>query len=124
MNIVLDDDVKADLDRLVEAGKRSRVINNALRREISLMRRRAASARLDRIRDATKTNRHRRTRQASSTRSIRGAHRRCHALALRHGATMVTADRAYVRKAGRAGHVTLLSEWSLSVRPRTGPAPR
>ena len=42
VNIVLDDDVKADLDRLVESGKRSRVINNALRREIHLMSRSAA----------------------------------------------------------------------------------
>lgn len=38
-----------------------------------------------------------------------------HALAMHHGATMVTADKAYVRKAGRAGHVMLLSEWE---RPR------
>ena len=45
VNIVLDDDVKADLDRLVESGKRSRVINSALRSEIQRMRRRAASAR-------------------------------------------------------------------------------
>jgi hypothetical protein len=54
VNIVLDDDVKADLDRLVESGKRSRVINSAVRREIHLMSRRAASARLDKIRAATK----------------------------------------------------------------------
>ena len=54
VNVVLDDDVKADLDRLVESGKRSRVINNALRREIHLMSRRAASARLDEIRTTTK----------------------------------------------------------------------
>ena len=54
VNIVLDDDVKADLDRLVESGKRSRVINSALRREIQLMNRRAANARLDKIRSTTK----------------------------------------------------------------------
>jgi Arc/MetJ-type ribon-helix-helix transcriptional regulator len=54
VNIVLDDDVKADLDRLVESGKRSRVINSALRREIQLMSRRAASVRLDEIRATTK----------------------------------------------------------------------
>ena len=29
VNIVLDDDVKADLDRLVESGLRSRVVNRA-----------------------------------------------------------------------------------------------
>lgn len=55
VNIVLDDDVKNDLDRLVASGKRSRVINTALRREIQLMSRRAASARLDEIRTTTKS---------------------------------------------------------------------
>jgi hypothetical protein len=54
VNIVLDDDVKADLDRLVESGKRSRVINSALRREIQLISRRAANARLDDMRSTTK----------------------------------------------------------------------
>lgn len=54
VNIVLDDDVKADLDRLVESGRRSRVINDALRREIQLMRRRAAGARLDDLRRGTR----------------------------------------------------------------------
>lgn len=54
VNIVLDDDVKADLDRLVESGKRSRVINNALRREIHLIGRRAANERLDALRNKTK----------------------------------------------------------------------
>ena len=54
VNIVLDDDVKADLDRLVASGKRSRVINHALRREIQLMSRRAANARLDEMRSATR----------------------------------------------------------------------
>ena len=54
VNIVLDDDVKADLDRLVESGKRSRVINNALRREIQLISRRAANAHLDEIRTMTR----------------------------------------------------------------------
>lgn len=54
VNIVLDDDVKADLDRLIESGKRSRVINNALRREINLMSRRAAGARLDEARATTR----------------------------------------------------------------------
>jgi Arc/MetJ-type ribon-helix-helix transcriptional regulator len=55
VNVVLDDDVKADLDRLVESGKRSRVINDALRRAIHLMSRRAAGARLDKIRTTTKS---------------------------------------------------------------------
>ena len=34
-----------------------------------------------------------------------------HALAIRHRGTMLTADRAYVKKAGRAGHLTLLNDW-------------
>jgi hypothetical protein len=54
VNVVLDDDVKADLDRLVDSGKRSRVINNALRREIGLISRRAANARLEELRASTK----------------------------------------------------------------------
>jgi len=54
VNVVLDDDVKADLDRLVDSGKRSRVINNALRREMRLISRRAANAHLDELRTTTK----------------------------------------------------------------------
>jgi predicted transcriptional regulator len=54
VNIVLDDDVKADLDRLVASGKRSRVINTALRREILALRREAASRRLDALRKTTR----------------------------------------------------------------------
>jgi predicted nucleic acid-binding protein len=34
-----------------------------------------------------------------------------HALAIRHRGTMLTADRAYVKKAARAGHVELLNDW-------------
>jgi Arc/MetJ-type ribon-helix-helix transcriptional regulator len=66
VNVVLDDDVKADLDRLVASGMRSRVINAALRREMALMRRRAASARLDEFRRAG-----RRTSTAELVRTIR-----------------------------------------------------
>jgi predicted transcriptional regulator len=54
VNIVLDDDVKADLDRLVESGMRSRVINTALRREILMLQRQQANRRLDELRKATK----------------------------------------------------------------------
>jgi predicted transcriptional regulator len=54
VNFVLDDDVKADLDRFVASGKRSRVINDALRREIGLIRRRRASGRLDDLRAGTR----------------------------------------------------------------------
>ena len=54
VNVVLDDDVKADLDRLVASGLRSRVINTALRREILRLRRERASRRLDELRKTTK----------------------------------------------------------------------
>ena len=53
VNIVLDDDVKADLDRLVETGGRSRVINRALRREIVQIRREQANLRLETLRKRT-----------------------------------------------------------------------
>lgn len=54
INIVLDDDVKAELDQMVESGLRSRVINEALRKELLLLRRRQLSARLDQLRVKTK----------------------------------------------------------------------
>ena len=54
INIVLDDDVKANLETLVESGSRSRVINNALRKELTSIRRRQLSEELDRLRAKTK----------------------------------------------------------------------
>ncbi len=39
-----------------------------------------------------------------------------HALALQTRGVYVTADREYVKKAGRKGHVSLLSEWQISAR--------
>ena len=39
VNIVLDEDVKSELERLVESGMRSRVINKALRQELQSIRR-------------------------------------------------------------------------------------
>ncbi|HEY3130407.1 MAG TPA: hypothetical protein VGL91_13185 [Acidobacteriota bacterium] len=54
VNIVLDDDVKADLDALVKSGKRSRVINMALRKELLAIRRQDLSRRLDLLRGRTK----------------------------------------------------------------------
>lgn len=53
INIVLDDDVKAELDRLVESGLRSRVINEALRKELTLLHRRQLTSRLDALRAGT-----------------------------------------------------------------------
>lgn len=54
VNIVLDDDVKAGLDRLVESGMRSRVVNTALRCELQRMQRQEASDRIDKLRKKTK----------------------------------------------------------------------
>jgi len=54
VNIVLDDDVKTELESLVEAGLRSRVINSALRKELMLIRRRKLSENLDVLRAKTK----------------------------------------------------------------------
>lgn len=54
VNIVLDDDVKVELEILVESGLRSRVINNALRKELMLIRRRQLTDRLDNLRGNTK----------------------------------------------------------------------
>jgi len=54
VNIVLDDDVKAELDRMVDPGRRSRVVNAALRRELLRIGRESASATLDLLRAKTR----------------------------------------------------------------------
>lgn len=54
VNIVLDDDVKAELDRVVDPGRRSRVVNAALRRELQRIRRESAGATLDLLRAKTR----------------------------------------------------------------------
>jgi len=54
VNIVLDDDLKRELDSLVEAGMRSRVINTALRKELTAIRRRRLSDELDKLRGETR----------------------------------------------------------------------
>lgn len=50
VNLVLDDEVKAELDRLVPAGQRSRFANEALSAHLLARRRRRAMAALDRLR--------------------------------------------------------------------------
>ena len=55
VNIVLDEDVKAELERLVESGMRSRIINKALRQELQAIRRQQASKRIDELRGKTKS---------------------------------------------------------------------
>ena len=54
VNIVLDDDVKSDLDELVDSGMRSRVVNRALRREILAIRRARANTQLEELQQKTK----------------------------------------------------------------------
>ena len=54
VNIILDDDVKADLDRLVDSGLRSRVVNRALRKEILAIRRQRANERITDLRRTAK----------------------------------------------------------------------
>jgi len=67
VNFVLDDDVKNDLDRLVESGMRSRIINEALRKELLRIKRQKLAEKHDRLRGQT---------NAISTREIVGAIRR------------------------------------------------
>jgi hypothetical protein len=55
VNIVLDEDVKAELERLVESGMRSRIINKALRQELQSIRRQQASKRIDELRGKAKS---------------------------------------------------------------------
>jgi Arc/MetJ-type ribon-helix-helix transcriptional regulator len=54
VNFVLDEDVKSELEALVEKGGRSRVINEALRRELSRIRRERALDELIELRRKTK----------------------------------------------------------------------
>ncbi|MCX6552950.1 MAG: hypothetical protein NTY02_18440 [Acidobacteria bacterium] len=53
VNFVLDDDVKADMDLLVESGRRSRVVNDALRKALLAIRRQQLTAEMDRLRKKT-----------------------------------------------------------------------
>ncbi|HEY2931030.1 MAG TPA: hypothetical protein VGK99_04735 [Acidobacteriota bacterium] len=53
VNIVLDDDVKSDLDTLVESGSRSHLINRAVRKELLQIRRQQLSEKLARLRKKT-----------------------------------------------------------------------
>jgi hypothetical protein len=50
VNFILDEDVQAELNALVPARKRSRVVNEALRRELLRRRREVAHERLKEIR--------------------------------------------------------------------------
>ena len=53
VNFVLDEDVKGDLDHLVASGMRSRVINEALRKELLAIKRQKLAEKQDRLRGRT-----------------------------------------------------------------------
>ena len=55
VNVSLDDDVQEDLVRLVPARKRSRVINEALRKELLRRKRELAAARIQELRKRSAT---------------------------------------------------------------------
>jgi len=42
LNFLIEEGICRDMDRLIPAGKRSRVVNEALRKELELLRRKAA----------------------------------------------------------------------------------
>jgi len=50
VNLVLDDEVKEELDQLIPAGERSRFANEALRAHLALVRRRRAIEKLEAFR--------------------------------------------------------------------------
>lgn len=52
VNLVLDDEVKEALDDLIPAGERSRFANEALRAQLTLVRRRQAIEKLEALRRA------------------------------------------------------------------------
>ncbi|MBN1652309.1 MAG: hypothetical protein JXA30_00885 [Deltaproteobacteria bacterium] len=54
VNVVLDDDVKEQMDELVPSGRRSRLINQALRRELLRIRREGAVREIERLRKQTR----------------------------------------------------------------------
>ncbi len=52
VNLVLDDEVKEALDELIPAGERSRFANEALRAQLTLVRRRRAVGQIEALRRA------------------------------------------------------------------------
>lgn len=52
VNLVLDDEVKGELDELIPAGERSRFANEALRAQLALLRQRQALEKLEALRRA------------------------------------------------------------------------
>ena len=54
VNVVLDDDVKAQMDLLVPSGRRSRIVNQALRKELLRINRENVVHEIDKLRQRTK----------------------------------------------------------------------
>lgn len=54
LNFLIEEDISRDLQELVPAGQRSRVVNEALRKELELIRRRGALETLHNVRSSGK----------------------------------------------------------------------
>lgn len=54
VNVVLDDDVKEQMERLVPSGRRSRVVNQALRKELLRIHREGVIHEIDELRRKTR----------------------------------------------------------------------
>lgn len=94
VNFVLDDDVKAELDRVVDSGRRSRVVNE-VGNIVGLKHPDDAAALMMKDRRVTFYD------------------AACHAAALAQDGVFVTADAVYLRKARAEGGVVHLAEWTL-----------
>jgi hypothetical protein len=46
MNFLIEKDVEQEMERLIPAGKRSKIVNEALRRQLELMRKKSAASNL------------------------------------------------------------------------------
>jgi len=51
LNFIIDQEVKETLEKYVPSGSRSRVVNDALRKELNLLKRKEITAKLAEIRD-------------------------------------------------------------------------
>ncbi len=54
LNFLIEEDISRDLENLVPAGQRSRVVNEALRKELELIRRKQALTSLETVRTSGK----------------------------------------------------------------------
>ena len=100
VSIVLDEDVKAELERLAESGMRSRIISATEMVDPELEERQPVTYLEDIYRLMTKYK-------------VTLYDADYHALAIHAGGVSLTADAAYARKTSGAGHVGELKNWPL-----------